>query len=178
LDAVLPPTWSKGNPVDIIGDADGERYAAALDALLADPQNDAILVMNVPTALASAAATRVAELMRARRASTVKPKPVLATWIGTDDAASRAFEAAGIPHYATESDAVRGFMHVARWNEARDALMETPPSLPEYFTPDVDAARRVIDGALSDQRSWLDPIENSRIVCGLCHPGRDLCPRQ
>jgi acetyltransferase len=49
LDAVLPPAWSKGNPVDIIGDADGERYAAALDALLADPQNDAILVMNVPT---------------------------------------------------------------------------------------------------------------------------------
>ena len=108
--------------------------------------------MNVPTALASAAdtATRVAELTRARRASTVKPKPVLATWIGADDAASRAFEAAGIPHYATESDAVRGFMHVARWSEARDALMETPPSLPEHFTPDVDAARRVIDGALSD----------------------------
>jgi acetyltransferase len=161
LDAVLPPTWSKGNPVDIIGDADGERYAAALDALLADPQNDAILVMNVPTALASAAdtATRVAELTRARRASTVKPKPVLATWIGADDAASRAFEAAGIPHYATESDAVRGFMHVARWSEARDALMETPPSLPEHFTPDVDAARTVIDGAISDQRSWLDPIE-------------------
>jgi acetyltransferase len=161
LDAVLPPTWSKGNPVDIIGDADGERYAAALDALLADPQNDAILVMNVPTALASAAdtATRVAELTRARRASTVKPKPVLATWIGADDAASRAFEAAGIPHYATESDAVRGFMHVARWSEARDALMETPPSLPEHFTPDVDAARTMIDGAISDQRSWLDPIE-------------------
>jgi acetyltransferase len=50
-------------------------------------------------------------------------------------------------------------MHVARWSEARDALMETPQSLPEYLTPDVDAARTVIDGALSDERSWLDPIE-------------------
>ena len=44
LDAALPPTWSKSNPVDIIGDADPARYAAALEALLADPSNDAVLV--------------------------------------------------------------------------------------------------------------------------------------
>src|SRR6202140_655428 len=37
LNAVLPPTWSKSNPVDIVGDADPERYAAALAALMADP---------------------------------------------------------------------------------------------------------------------------------------------
>src|SRR3984893_2672468 len=43
LDAVLPSTWSRTNPVDIVGDADGERYSRALDALLADAQNDAIL---------------------------------------------------------------------------------------------------------------------------------------
>jgi acetyltransferase len=30
LDAVLPPTWSKSNPVDIIGDADAAHYAVAL----------------------------------------------------------------------------------------------------------------------------------------------------
>src|SRR5206468_4955398 len=34
LDRILPPTWSRGNPVDIIGDADGARYAAALECLL------------------------------------------------------------------------------------------------------------------------------------------------
>jgi acetyltransferase len=77
LDAVLPPTWSKVNPVDIIGDADAERYACALDALLADPNNDAILVMNVPTALASPAATaaRVAEVIRARHEDKMNLKP-------------------------------------------------------------------------------------------------------
>ena len=53
LDAVLPPTWSKGNPIDIIGDAGPDRYAAAIDAVLADGANDAVLVMNCPTALAS-----------------------------------------------------------------------------------------------------------------------------
>jgi acetyltransferase len=51
LDAVLPPTWSKANPVDILGDADAARYVAALEALLADTENDAVLVLNVPTAL-------------------------------------------------------------------------------------------------------------------------------
>ena len=54
LDAVLPPTWSGSNPVDIVGDADAARYAAALEVLLADPGNDAILVMNVQTAIAPA----------------------------------------------------------------------------------------------------------------------------
>ena len=50
----LPPIWSRANPVDIAGDADAHRYAVAMEALLADRDNDAILVMNVPTALASA----------------------------------------------------------------------------------------------------------------------------
>ena len=53
LDAALPATWSRGNPVDIIGDADAERYARALEVLLEEPEADAILVMNCPTALAS-----------------------------------------------------------------------------------------------------------------------------
>ena len=53
LDAALPPIWSRANPVDIAGDADEQRYAVALEHLLDDDANDAVLVMNVPTALAS-----------------------------------------------------------------------------------------------------------------------------
>ena len=53
LDAVLPPTWSRANPVDIIGDAGPDRYAAALRPLLADRGADAILVLNCPTALSA-----------------------------------------------------------------------------------------------------------------------------
>ncbi len=60
LDQVLPPTWSKANPVDIIGDAGAERYAESLKLLLADPDNDAVLVMNVPTALAESGASAAA----------------------------------------------------------------------------------------------------------------------
>jgi acetyltransferase len=160
LDAALPPTWSKSNPVDIIGDADSERYACALDALLADPKNDAILVMNVPTALAAPTKTaaRVVEVTRARRENKISLKPVLAVWVGADEVATHLFESAGIPHYTNETEAVRGFMHVVRWSEARETLMQTP-SLPEQFSPDVNAARKVIDAALADRRGWLDPIE-------------------
>jgi len=50
---VLPPTWSHGNPVDIIGDADASRYANALKILLEAPETNAVLAINCPTAIAS-----------------------------------------------------------------------------------------------------------------------------
>jgi acetyltransferase len=165
LDGVLPAGWSRSNPVDIIGDADGKRYADALTALLEDPANDAVLVMNVATALASAndAARAVVEVVR-QPPGQRRQKPVLATWIGDDRKASAAFERASIPHYANEAEAVRGFMHLVRYREATDALMETPPSLPEAFLPDTAAARAVIDGALTAGRTWLDPLAIDRIL--------------
>ena len=174
LDAVLPPTWSKGNPVDIIGDADAERYACALDALLADPKNDAILVLNVPTALASPTATaaRVAEVIRARHEDhedKMNLKPVLAVWVGTDDLTERSFESAGIPHYATETEAVRGFMHVVRWSEARDALMQTPPSMPEQFSLNLNAAQDSRWRAYGSAH-LARPARNFHLVCGVRYP--------
>src|SRR5690606_23445969 len=78
LDRQLPPTWSRSNPVDIVGDADAARYTVALEALLADPANDAVLVMNVPTALSSSsgAAEAVAAVL-SRRPRPGAGKPVL-----------------------------------------------------------------------------------------------------
>src|SRR6185312_11219133 len=69
LDAVLPSTWSGSNPVDIVGDADAARYAAALEALLSDRDNDAVLVLNVQTAIAAAdeVAASVAKLVTGYR---------------------------------------------------------------------------------------------------------------
>jgi acetyltransferase len=166
LDAVLPATWSGSNPVDIIGDADAARYAAALEALVEDKENDAVLVLNVPTALASAEATAgaVASVVRARREAVVGPKPVLAVWVGDNAGVAETFAAARVPHYATEADAVRGFMHLVRYTEARDALMATPPSLPEHFAPDTSTARQAVEEALADGRRWLDPIAAGAVL--------------
>ena len=165
LDAALPPIWSRANPVDIAGDADDARYTKALELLLQDKANDAVLVMNVPTALASAAdaAKAVVGVVERERKKYFPPKPVFAMWIGQADAADGAFATAGIPSYATETGAVFGFTHLVRYRQAREQLMATPPSLPKDFSPDVAAARTVIDGVLRDKRTWLDPIELSAL---------------
>ena len=168
LDAVLPPTWSGSNPVDIVGDAGPERYAAALEALLADPSNDAVLVMNVQTAIASAEdiAGTVTDIVRKyreqRRAAT---KPVLAVWVGADQKVVNLLSSAGIPNYPTEDDAVRGFMHLVRHREVvADAgagpaghaasnlrLIPIPPG-------------RSSPLRLTDGRQWLDPVEVKRLL--------------
>jgi acetyltransferase len=172
LDAALPPIWSRANPVDIAGDADDARYTAALAGLIEDTENDAVLVMNVPTALASSevAARSVAAAARAHRDSFIRPKPFFAVWVGTSDAVTPIFEAAGIPSYATESDAVRGFMHLVHYREALEALMATPPSLPQDFKPDVAAARAVVESAVQEGRTWLDPLEVARLLAAYSIP--------
>ena len=166
LDAVLPPTWSGSNPVDIIGDADPVRYAAALEVLLADPGNDAALVMNVQTAIARAddiarTVADVVEKYRGRHPGSAKP--VLAAWIGADQEIGDVLSGVGIPNYPTEDDAVRGFMHLVRYREAIEALAQVPPAMPIGFAPDVESARQIVAAALGDGRYWLDPIEIKKL---------------
>ena len=172
LDTALPAIWSRANPVDISGDADAGHYTSALEALLEDPENDAILVMNVPTALASAesAARSVAAMARAHRGRRIHPKPIFAVWIGSSDAVTPTFETDRIANYATESDAVRGFMHLVRYREALEALMATPPSLPQDFKPDVAVAQAIVARAVQDGRAWLDPLEFTRLLAAYSIP--------
>ncbi len=161
LDRMLPPTWSRSNPVDIIGDADAARYEATLETLLAAPEIDAVLAINVQTAIAPAAAiaARVADVVRHLRARKPQPKPVFALWVGAEPKISATFNDANIPHFETETDAVRGFMQIVRHRDAIDALMQTPPSLPREIQPDTAAARRIVEGVCADGRRWLDPLE-------------------
>ena len=121
--------------------------------------------MNVPTALASAAdaAKSVIAVTERQRQKRVPAKPVFTMWMGESGPASEAFEAAGIPNYTTKSAAIYGFMHLVHYRESRDLLMATPPNLPTDFAPDVAAVRPVIDGVLREKRTWLDPIELTRV---------------
>lgn len=167
LDAVLPPTWSGSNPVDIVGDADPARYAAALEVLLADAANDAILVMNVQTAIARAddiAATVTGMVKKYREQRRNAAKPVLAAWVGADKQTGDMLSGAGIPNYPTEDDAVRGFMYLVRHREAVAALAQVPPAMPGNFAPDTETARQVVAAALADGRQWLDPVEIKRLL--------------
>ncbi len=165
LDAVLPAMWSKSNPVDIVGDANAERYGIALEKLIADRDNDAILVLQVPTALSSPLETakKIADVVENYRKRTHSLKPILCAWIGEQLETSAVFSSAEIPHYATENDAVQGFMHLVRYRQAQQALMQVPPSLPENFSPDVTAARAAIEIPLQETRRWLDPVEITKL---------------
>jgi acetyltransferase len=163
LDRVLPPTWSHANPVDIIGDADAERYRRALEVLLAAEDADAILVMNCPTALTSSTsiAEAVVGVVGQHRGGGGGAKPVFATWLG--DAASREararFAAHQIASFATPAAAIDGFMQLVRHARAQQALLRTPPSRPAEVVFDANRAEAIITAALEAKRSMLSEIE-------------------
>jgi len=162
LDAVLPKTWSHGNPVDIIGDAPPERYAAALEILLAAEEADCVLVLNCPTAIASSADAARAVIATAA----AKKRPVLTGWLGSETAQSARtlFNAAGLPAYETPDQAVRGFMHLVRYRRAQEALREVPPSWPDDFTADPATARAIVKAALAAGETWLSPLRLAKFL--------------
>ncbi|WP_299344647.1 bifunctional acetate--CoA ligase family protein/GNAT family N-acetyltransferase [uncultured Pseudoxanthomonas sp.] len=165
LDRLLPVGWSRTNPVDLLTDIDADRYAATIEALLADPDNDALLAVNVPTVLSSSseAAHAVTRVLSQRPPHGLR-KPVFTVWLGNDPQAEAVLDAAQIPRYPNESDAVAGFMHLVRHREVQAALMETPPSLPEDFSPDVAMARALVDSALDAGQTWLDPLATTQLL--------------
>lgn len=170
LDAVLPSTWSRANPVDIIGDAGPDRYRAALDPLMRDRGSDAILVMQCPTASAASIDNATAVVAAAngnddgQNART--EKPVLTCWLG-DEAArtSRAlFDQNGIPTFETPSDAITGFMQLVRYARAQTELMQTPNGLlPQSQDAQIEI-KDLIAGAIASGRAMLTAVEAKAIL--------------
>lgn len=161
LDAKLPATWSRANPIDIIGDADATRYANAVGILMEDPDIDALLVIYCPTAIASsldAAKGLISALAQVNRQS---HKNVFACWMGEVNVAQgrAALAAAQLPSYETPERAVRAFMYLVRSRQNQKLLLETPSSLAPPVEVHVARARRFIGKALADKREWLDPAE-------------------
>jgi acetyltransferase len=163
LNGVLPDTWSHANPVDIIGDAPGGRYADALEALFGDRDVDAVLVLNCPTAVASSTEAARATVEVAKRH---EHRTILTSWVGDESAreSRRLFEEGGIPTYPTPKQAAQAFMHMVDYRRNQEALMETPPSIPEDFTPEIERAMGVVDAALAAGRSWLSEPEAKEVL--------------
>lgn len=167
LSRVLPPTWSHGNPVDIVGDATSGRYADALGILLEDRNIDAVLIINCPTALVSGTEVAMAVVDTLCK-SPVRSNPpgIFTSWLGIDSAreARKIFSKNKIPSFETPGEAVRGFMQMVRYRRGQGMLMETPPNIPEAFEPDTETAHRVIRQALSMGRQWLTEIEAKAVL--------------
>jgi acetyltransferase len=164
LDRVLPGTWSRRNPIDLVGDAGGERYRATIEALAADPAIDALLVMHAPTATVSSDEAAAAVVESATRLAA--RIPVLTAWLGAETVAGarRRFADAGIPTYDTPDDAVDAFLQRVRHRRNQATLLQTPPSAPEDHAPDAAGAAALLEAALVEGRRELTEPESKRLL--------------
>jgi acetyltransferase len=162
LDKVLPATWSRGNPVDIIGDAPGERYVKALEILFKAPEIDAVLCMHAPTAVSSATEVAESVIELAKKSK----NNLMTCWVGEGAVAHarKLFNEAGVPTYDTPSQAVRAFLHVLRYRQNQVMLMETPPSAPVEFTPATATARLVVENAIANGHTVMSEPEAKAVL--------------
>ena len=153
LDAILPPSWSRNNPVDMIGDAPAERYEQAARIVLDDPGVDALLAILAPQAMLDPAdaARSVADVAQ------TTDKPVLASWMGGGIVrrASQILERAGVPAYSTPEQAVRAFMHLVEYQRNLDVLHETPREVPASFLIERRDHTETFRTALAEGRNLL-----------------------
>jgi acetyltransferase len=163
LGAFLPAHWSHANPIDILGDADPERYARALDVALADPNSDGLLVILAPQGMTNSA--QVAEQVRARAGN---GKPLLASWMGGRSVGEgvEVLQEAGIPVFSYPDAAVRAFESMWSYSERLRSLYETPYPAddPATATSRRKTAGEIIGHVASSARTLLTEIESKRIL--------------
>ncbi|HZV65034.1 MAG TPA: acetate--CoA ligase family protein, partial [Telluria sp.] len=161
LNAVLPPTWSHANPVDIVGDAPVERYGKALQILLDDGRMNPILFMHAPTALVPSAA--IASALAPIICST--NRTVLSCWLGGQSVAQarRIFSASGIPVFDTPEEAVGAFLQMVQYRQNQALLMQVPPAISEIGS-DRSAAQAIVRAAQAVDRSILSEPETKAVL--------------
>ena len=157
----MPPHWSRGNPVDILGDASPETYAKAVEIVARDENNDGLLVILSPQAVTEP--TQTAERLRAF--AKLKTKPILASWIGGVGVrpGMEILDRAGIPTFEYPDAAARAFCAMWRYSHNLDALYETP-ELTATAEIDRSHAEQIINRARKTQRTLLTEIESKQLL--------------
>jgi acetyltransferase len=168
LKRALPASWSQGNPVDLIGDADAARYRAAVSACLADDGVDGVLAILAPQAMTEPDASAQAVIEAARGSS----KPVLACWMGEEQtaAARRELLKARIPVFRTPDPAVQMFGHLSAFYRNQRALLQTPGPAAAQRPPDLATARAIVDAALAEKREVLSEMESKALLAAFAVP--------
>jgi len=168
LNKVLPPGWSHGNPVDIIGDAQVDRYQHAVQACLEDPNVDGVLTILTPQAMTKplAVAHTVITL------SNTFNKPLLTSWMGGAQVESSraAFKHAKLPSFRTPEPAVEVFSYLSAYHRNQKLLMQVPGPLSHQLEPDVKGAQMIIEGALQDRRTILSEMESKALLAAFHIP--------
>ncbi|MEM3119896.1 MAG: GNAT family N-acetyltransferase [Nitrososphaerota archaeon] len=164
LDRVLPNYWSRGNPIDVLGDADVNRYSVALNACLSDPNVDGIVMIYTPQGAAKPVdlAKRVAEIVE----ESGRVKPVLTVWMGGDEVleARSLFYRNDIPTYSTPEEAVKTYTYMYKYKRNLELLYETPEDLLIDPSPPKNFLKIVIRRALLNRNTILTLDECDRFL--------------
>jgi len=164
FDALLPSHWSHGNPVDILGDADPERYARALEIAIQDPGSDGLLAILAPQGMTNPA--RVAD--RVRRYAHDHGKPLLASWMGGPEVeeAKGILNAAGIPTFDYPDTAARAFEYMWRYTDHLRGLYETPAISddPGVALGRARKAQELLASISAENRTLLTEFESKQIL--------------
>lgn len=162
MDAILPPHWSRSNPVDILDDAAPDRYVQCVDILMQAKEVDGLLIMLVPHAVAEPEMTArdLADLLKKRS------YPVFTAWLGGSDAETgRAiFNKAGIPTFDSPERAVRAFMDLYHYSRNIETLQQVPRKLPGRLSFDHVAARQLVDIGRGRKNGLLTETEAKQLL--------------
>lgn len=168
LDDVLPAHWSRGNPIDILGDAPPERYGDVISRCQADDAIDGMLIMFTPQAMSNPteAARNVIEAAR------TSDKPTIACWMGEKqvEEARRLFQESGVPSFTTPESAIEAFSYLANYKRNQQLLLQVPGPRSERREPDVEGARLVIEGVLDSGRKILTTTESKALLAAFHIP--------
>jgi acetyltransferase len=163
LNKVLPAAWSRNNPVDILGDAEPERYAKALEIVAKDPNADGMLVILTPQSMTDP--TRTAECLKPY--AKIEGKPVIASWMGGTEVAAgeQVLNRAGIPTFSYPDTAARAFVYMWRNTYNLKGLYETPVApLTEETEADRRKAESIIQTVRKSGRTILTEFESKQLL--------------
>jgi acetyltransferase len=162
LNQHLSPNWSKGNPVDVLGDAGPDQYEKAVDLCLKDENVDGILVMLTPQAMTdpTAIAKRIGKLTNKSK------KTMLACWLGASSVleGKRSLEQDNIPVYTSPELAIKCFMIMYDYSRNLKTLYETPGYIPSGFRPNKEANKKLISGILNEGRTTMTEFEAKQLL--------------
>ena len=157
LAEVMPAEGSSTNPIDLLGGATAESFAAALPPVLADPAFDAVIALFVPTV-----GTDEQEVGAAisRAAATAADKPVLCTFVSANGGPSSLRSAADVPAFAYPEAAARALGRAA---ERGEWLRRPAGAIPELEC-DRDGGQAVVREAVAAGGGWLDAARTRRLL--------------
>ncbi|MEM1993236.1 MAG: acetate--CoA ligase family protein [Candidatus Caldarchaeum sp.] len=164
LDGVLPSYWSRGNPIDILGDADVRRYTTALRLCLKDRNIDGVIIIYTPQGAAEPNELAESVVSVVREYEWVKP--VLTVWVGGDslNEARNIFHRNDIPTYDTPEQAVKTYIYMYKYKRNLELLYETPEDLPIDPSPPKNFLKILVRKALNEGRYVLTPDEANKFL--------------